>query len=392
MIRFFAAIMVLCMVFLCTIGVQPVSAGATIYVTGGPEGGWRVSTPVEDFVVIPYGGGVYWVGTQKEYDKGVAKAWAATHGFREAHIMGEEDAAAVFVPTATLKAYLPNVTIDNIVTTIKFGASGVPKSQRGIIIYWNQSNATPVVMVLINQRTRRIYRPYAAFNDQGYINEDFAIPFTALKDPMVAFFYSAHRKGAAVGMRSIAWAHYNILRQTVSGLREDGIPVTKDQLATLGYLRVTDPTIAATEKSRTTPKAVPARRAVPTPDSPSTASPEPTQSEPIATATPEPVPTAPVASVAEYTFDRASVQSGHIYVYLNAHPLQDVDTSAEDFEIKVPLGTFGMYSVERGIVHSGTLHLRAGESRAMIVEFPLPPNAIGALLGGSLRWYYHPAN
>src|SRR4030081_3304059 len=79
-------------------------AGETFYVSHGPGGGWRVSTPLEDYDIVPVGGGAYWVGTEHEYTKAIVIAWAQNHGFRQAHIQGEKSAAAVFVPASSFKA------------------------------------------------------------------------------------------------------------------------------------------------------------------------------------------------------------------------------------------------------------------------------------------------
>lgn len=274
-------ILSLCLSLLCS-SPRPLAAGELITVTNGPEGGWTVSTPNDDFLVIPEGDGVYWVGTQAEYDKGVAKAWAAQHGFREAHIMGEQG-AAVFVPTATLKASLPGVTVDDVVVTIQFGAvAALPKSQRTVNVYWNQDNATRVAMILADVRTKTGYPPYDAFNDQGYLNEDFAIPFASLRDPMVLLFVIKGHKGAAIAVKSLAWAHYNVLKQTVDQLTEENIAVTREQIATLGYLKIVDPSIANGKPKTTSASsaaipatAQPSHSVLPTPELPVASSPSP---------------------------------------------------------------------------------------------------------------------
>jgi hypothetical protein len=52
----------------------------TLYIHEGPDSGeLQISAPWGDYVVYDQGGGEYWVGTQREYDRARATAIAQEH-------------------------------------------------------------------------------------------------------------------------------------------------------------------------------------------------------------------------------------------------------------------------------------------------------------------------
>jgi hypothetical protein len=333
-------------------------ASETFYISNGPGGGWRVSTPLEDYDIVPVSGGAYWVGTEHEYTKAVVFAWAQYHGFRQAHIQGDEGATAVFVPTSSLKAILPATTIDNGTVTIMFNEESKPGTKR-VNIYWNQDNNRPVAMILIDTQSRAVYHPYEAFNDQGYYNEDFTIPMLSLKRPLLAMFFTKH-SAAVVAIKSLALVAYKQLTENT-----DGITMQTRQQKTIAYLQRFDPSIAK-------PTAEPT---------------ENTLAEPIEEPTVNPIRSNTVgADLREFRIGQTIDTGNAIFVHVVLTPTQNAYFDGSDFILDVGSETAHHYIV--GSDHLTKTFLIAGESRECLLEFPVKNLDTLVHSPRVLRWRY----
>ena len=201
-------------------------AGATIYFEPRADGGWRISTPAEDYVAIPLGGGAVWVGTEREYNQSLVQAWATGHGFR-ADTMHPN----TFYLKSTKRAFLPSVTVDGVTTLIDTSSGQVD-------VNWTLSRPVQVAMYLLDERTRKLYRP-TALDTQGAIHDEtFDVPRAALRDRMLMFFFASKSEVAAVEVPSLAREAYSILADA-----QRTAPSEKDRRH-MAALRKLDPSIA----------------------------------------------------------------------------------------------------------------------------------------------------
>src|SRR5665213_2061461 len=160
-------------------------ADATIFFEPRADGGWRISTPGEDYVAIPLGGGAVWVGTEREYTDASVHSWAADHGFRTDTVHRN-----TFYLSATKRAFLPSITVDGVTTL-------VDASDGQVDVNWTQSKSVQVAMYLLDERTRKLYRP-VALDTQGSIHDEtFKVPRAALRNRMMMFFFASRTEVAA---------------------------------------------------------------------------------------------------------------------------------------------------------------------------------------------------
>jgi hypothetical protein len=200
-------------------------AGATIYFEPRPDGGWRISTPAEDYVAIPLGGGAVWVGTEREYNQSLVQAWATEHGFR-----ADTTHPNTFYLKSTKRAFLPSVTVDGVTTLIDTSSGQVD-------VNWTLSRSVQVAMYLLDERTKRLYRP-VALDTQGAIHDEtFNVPRAALRDRMLMFFFASKTEVGAVQVPSLAREAYSILAD-----EQRSVPSAKDRRQ-MAALRKLDPSI-----------------------------------------------------------------------------------------------------------------------------------------------------
>lgn len=184
-------------------------AGATIYFEPRADGGWRISTPAEDYVAIPLGGGAVWVGTEREYNRSLVQAWATEHGFR-----ADTTHPNTFYLKSTKRAFLRSVTVDGVTTLIDTSSGQVD-------VNWTLSRSVRVGMYLLDERTRKLYRP-VALDTQGAIHDEtFDVPRAALRDRMMMFFFASKTEVAAVEIPSLAREAYSILASEPRMMQSD---------------------------------------------------------------------------------------------------------------------------------------------------------------------------
>jgi hypothetical protein len=202
------------------------SADATIYFEPRADGGWRISTPAEDYVAVPLGGGAVWIGSEREYNRSLVDAWATEHGFR-----ADTAHPNTFYLKATKRAFLPSVTVDGVTTL-------VDASDGQVDVNWTLSKPIQVAMYLLDERTRKLYRPIAVDTQGSIHDETFRVPRAALRNRMMMFFFASKSEVAAVEVRSLAHEAYSILADA-----QRTAPSAKDRRQ-MAALRRLDPSIA----------------------------------------------------------------------------------------------------------------------------------------------------
>ncbi|MGD1066322.1 MAG: hypothetical protein ABR975_05850 [Vulcanimicrobiaceae bacterium] len=189
------------------------------------DGGWRISTPGEDYVAIPLGGGAVWIGSEREYTDQTVRGWATDHGFR-----ADTTHPNTFYLKATKRAFMPTLTLDGIATLIDPGDLQVD-------INWTESAPKQVGLFLLDQRTHAVYKPVGMDLQGGIHDETFKLPRAALRDRMLMFFFASRTDVAAVSVPSLAREAYAILAE-----QQKLAPSAKDQ-RTMAALHVLDPSI-----------------------------------------------------------------------------------------------------------------------------------------------------
>lgn len=344
----------------------PAGAGDLIVIRPGGDGQYIVSTPTEDYAIYPLGGGEFWVGTEREFEHARVRAIAESHGMRQANIVGD-DGDMSFVQSSTLAADLPHVQLSGIFGDVVFDPSQItykiepiPAADRYVLFSWFESAIVPVHFRLIDLSTKTAYAPLAPGEeinrpDDGsgpVFTADFGIPFVDLKHPFAVVVFEPTGKPAAVAVRSLAWADYDVEEQTAEELTSDGIALTADQRTQLQRLCIADPSICAKPKPPKKPHAVPSPKAVVAAAAPSPTDDEDAGLQPIP---PSPTPS-PIVEASADEFDVANFWttsgqdvSGIRHVYLHArmrlHPKRPVLVSSSDFEVALPSsdGSSGTY-------------------------------------------------
>jgi hypothetical protein len=339
--------------------VAPTAAGELIVVRAGPDGQYIVSTPNEDYAIYPLGGGEFWIGTEREFERARVRGVAESLGMRQANIVGD-DGDMSFVQSTTLSAYLPHVELSGIFGDVVFDRSQITyniepisANDRYVLFSWYESAVVPVHFRLIDLSTKTVFAPLAPGEeinspDDGsgpVFTADFGIPFVALKHPFAVVIFETTGKPAAVPVRSLAWADYAVEKQTADELTSDGIALTGDQSTQLKRLCIADPAICAKPKPR---KKVPAIAST-FESAVATVTPPPTDGGEAGFHSSPPAPTpSPIVEAAVDEFDVANAWttsgqdvSGNRHLYLHArihlHPRQSVLVSSSDFEVVVPM-------------------------------------------------------
>jgi hypothetical protein len=117
---------------------------------------------------------------------------ATGHGFR-----ADTAHPNTFYLKATKPAFLPSVTVDGLTML-------VDTSDGHVDVNWTLSKSIQVAMYLLDERTRKLYRPIALDTQGSIHDETFRLPRAALRRMMIFFFASKYRSGRGGG--SIAGA------------------------------------------------------------------------------------------------------------------------------------------------------------------------------------------
>ncbi len=91
----------------------------SVTVRSGGNGELSISTPWGDYAVYDEGGGIYWVGTQREFDRSRVIAIARSNGSRVSTV-NEDGTDVTFVPSETYRVFVGDAALDNIDPTIMF--------------------------------------------------------------------------------------------------------------------------------------------------------------------------------------------------------------------------------------------------------------------------------
>jgi hypothetical protein len=245
--------------FIVWISATPAAAQSSyIYIHEGGNGEISISTPWGDYAAYDEGGGYFWVGTQREFDRERVIGLAQQSGMRLSTV-NVSGADATFVGAGTYRTYAAGVPIDNVSVDIMFGLDPhkgphrpeIPSSDRYIAISWLQSTAQPTASVfLVNRRTGRVLRPYYAGEDRANANyeTEFAVPRADLSRPYLLLFVVRGGKPGAIGVRSLAYADYRGEIGTVDELRSAGVAPDKDALQQITELEAVDPGIQASHR------------------------------------------------------------------------------------------------------------------------------------------------
>lgn len=229
---------------------SPASAATTITVSAGPEGGYAVHISGDTYDVIPMGGGAFWIGTDREYERGHALAVARDEGMRPVNVAGIGEA---FVKTYAYATRAGAIAIAGVEPYPILGVTSTSPVRRPVIqsteryagLVWVQSVDPAVSVAYYDRKTHRTFRPYKVDPSPGYHIAEFILPRSAFRDPMLAIFASRTAVGV-VGFSSIAKADYAIIQHDIASDRNDGIEPSDDQRSDLHALPLLDPSIAVT--------------------------------------------------------------------------------------------------------------------------------------------------
>ena len=78
-------------VFGCSfLRLEPTLSAEVVTIRPGPSGGLSIKDGSGELIVIPIGGGNYWIGSSSDYDRGRVNGFAIEHGFRPAIVAGKD--------------------------------------------------------------------------------------------------------------------------------------------------------------------------------------------------------------------------------------------------------------------------------------------------------------
>ena len=114
-----------------------------IYVRPGGNGEIEISTPGDGYAAYDGGAGVYWVGTQREFDRERVFGISKESG-RRLSLVNSDGVDATFVSEGTLRAHVGVTVVDGLAPTVLFGANIVDTGNsrcpmRLVDVQWIQS-------------------------------------------------------------------------------------------------------------------------------------------------------------------------------------------------------------------------------------------------------------
>lgn len=252
-------------VFALTMWAAPIAASdEDIYVRPGPDGEIQISTPWEDYAAYYEGGGVYWVGTQREFDRRRVVGIELQNGERVSTV-NASGADATFVPSASFRTRIgDDVPVDDVETAILFRADRrnpprpkIPASSRYVVVSWIQNyNQTPLVL-LFNKKTKKAIRPYFTGSDgQGQYSSEYSVPRAQLTSPFALIYVLPHRRPGVVYAGSLTVAAYLQDKESIHEAQADGISPDNATLQNISDLEQIDLSLqnvhGRTSRSRST--------------------------------------------------------------------------------------------------------------------------------------------
>lgn len=250
---------------------RPISARAeTVTVLSGPDQGEvRVLTPWGDYVAYDEGGGTYWVGTQREYDRQRAIGIARQDNYRLSTV-NIDGATAAFVQAGTLRAHVGAIAIDGLSPTIAFGdkitdnVGRAVASMRDVDVSWIQAVGVVPSIVLYSSGDKTVYRtspPVATGN--GWYIATFAVLKKDLVRPIAIIFVVKGAPPTVIGIQSITGIDYKVATLSADSDANLGVQETAEEINHIKYLRIIDPSLAnrsAIVKTPSTPSPVASAR------------------------------------------------------------------------------------------------------------------------------------
>lgn len=225
-------------------------AGAdTISIRPGPDGETQIVTPWGDYAAYDEGGGTYWVGTQREFDRARVIGIAEAHGNRLSTVNDGADAS--FVLTETYRTRVGTTSLDNINPGIMFSVPKIPRrpkipsTNRYVGVDWIQNGKIGASATLVDLGNKRVLAAYSHELIGGFWFSEFSVPVSELTRKMLLVFTIPGRAPGVVYLKSIAWADYQITHGTVVSDQGDGVPPDAEQIEQMRKLRLLDPSIAA---------------------------------------------------------------------------------------------------------------------------------------------------
>lgn len=188
----------------------------TISIRSGPDlGEIRVSTPWGDYVAYDEGGGQYWVGTQKEYDRSRVIGIMQGDNFRLSTVQTDAGATAEFVDASTYRTRVGDVPIDGIAPEIAFNdpvAGYGPSAAHSLSVTWIQSSPVLVTCFVFDKKEHYVYVPSPLNINHEFRNVAFGLPNDLFKRPLVLIFVAHNRRPGFVGVSSVAQDDYIYLK------------------------------------------------------------------------------------------------------------------------------------------------------------------------------------
>lgn len=181
-------------VFGCSfLRLEPTLSAEVVTIRPGPSGGLSIKDGSGELIVIPIGGGNYWIGSSSDYDRGRVNGFAIEHGFRPAIVAGEEQHVQSFVQTATLATNLGPFVINNISPELFLRdspSSWLPhKDQRAVSISWIQSGGPVAKLDIADLNTHIKYSKRDTGAADQFKFAEFEIPLQAIRHPFVFDIY-----------------------------------------------------------------------------------------------------------------------------------------------------------------------------------------------------------
>lgn len=196
---------------------SPASAAESIYVRNGPDGEVRISTPWGDYAAYDEGGGLYWVGTQREFDRARVIGIMREHGARVSTLKLSRDSTAEFVERDSFRARIgSDIAIDEIVPEIAFDdpVSGhSPATYHTLDVLWIQGSNVVVSCLVYDPKKHYIYaNPQGEDANGEWRDVVIGLPNDLFKRPMALIFLAPNRKPAVIGIASLTRWDYKYVK------------------------------------------------------------------------------------------------------------------------------------------------------------------------------------
>lgn len=223
---------------------------ASIYVREGPDGEIQVSTPWGDYAAYDEGGGYYWVGTRREFDRQRVIAIARESGSRLSTV-NVSGADATFVQEGTLRARVGALDVDGLSPSIMFGAKIIDEHNRPVTdmrpvdFSWIQAEGTaPTALIVYSSHDRLRYIGHSEAAGQGWYHETLDVYKKDLVRTVALILVLPHEPPAVIGISSIAAFDYDVATKTVESEANLGVSADSGQLHHIQYLRMLDSSLA----------------------------------------------------------------------------------------------------------------------------------------------------